>query len=160
MPFVKNSTKNQFSSSYHVPHTLPIKTHKFWATIHPKSTPKIGKYIRPKTLKMQPKNALKREREKGAYLRWGSWSARKRERPERWPDVGERRRERELSAEAKMAKPTRGRKKRFCWAGSVTHETTSFRLNETASFQLNRTTARLLLTDDTSFDHATERQVV
>ena len=43
---------------------------------------------------MQPKNALKREREKGAYLWRGFRSARKRERPERWPDErkrGERR---------------------------------------------------------------------
>ena len=37
MPFVKNSTKNRFASSYHVLHTLPIKTHKFQAKIHPKS---------------------------------------------------------------------------------------------------------------------------
>ena len=42
----------------------------------------------------------------------------------------------------------------------LTHKTASFRLNETTSFLLKRTTGRLFHTDDMSFDHMSERQVV
>ena len=52
MPFGQNSSKNQFASSYHVLHTLPIKTHKFRAKNHTKISPKINNSVRPFMRKM------------------------------------------------------------------------------------------------------------
>ena len=52
--------------------------------------PKFEKHIRPNTFKMPRKYKLKEERERGGYLRRVLRSARKRERPERWPDERER----------------------------------------------------------------------
>ena len=104
---------------------------------------------------MKPKNALKREREKRslppARLPVGE---EERERPERWPDEGERRREKSSSVSNKNGggKTFNEEEERnlLGWVCGV----------KTASFLSNRTTARLLRTDDMPFDHASERQVV
>ena len=52
IPFGQNSSKNRFASSYHVLHTLPIKTHKFHAKNHTKTSPKINNSVRSFMRKM------------------------------------------------------------------------------------------------------------
>ena len=90
IPFGQNSSKNRFASSYHVPHTLPIKTHKFRAKNHPNTPPKINNFVRPFMRKMQQNKQIKEERESRHYLRQALRSSWKRERRERWSDGGER----------------------------------------------------------------------
>ena len=81
----------------------PSKPHKNYSEIHPRTTWKIDFYIRLQLMKMQQNKATKEERERGSYLRWLLWSARKRERWERerieWESV-----ERERNVKKKKKK--------------------------------------------------------
>ena len=107
-------------------------------------------------LKMRLKWPLKEERENETYLRRVLRSARKRERPERWPDERERRREREgFDLKKENGEETRGRRRqKRGWV--LPFKTASFHLSETTSFSHSNDWP-FASTDDMSFDHTTKR---